>query len=376
MDQKLTAVAHAQAIPPYHPGLPISAVAREIGIDASQIVKLASNENPRGMSPAARLALQELSEDYGRYPDPDCYELRAALGKKLSLDPAKFVVGAGTSELLVLIARAFLTDGRNAVVPECAFGVYDTATRSVGARSVIVPAIEYGHDLDGMLSAIDEKTSVVFVASPNNPTGTSLDSKLLERFFDDVPPNVLIVFDEAYREFMEPAKRPQCNQWLARYPNLIVLRTFSKIYGLAGLRVGYGMADMPIVNILQKLRSPFSVSVAAQVAAKAALDDDEFVNSSYEDNAAGLKYMSDGLRKLGIRFVPSSANFILLHVDDAAAVYNKLLRRGLIVRPLASWGLPKSLRVTIGTPTENELFLNALRDVTLELGESLSGAQR
>jgi len=363
MTHTVKAIPDVLLVPPYHPGLPISAVAREIGMAPERIIKLASNENPRGMSPLARQALEKSEGELARYPDPDCYDLREALAVRLDVAPNQIMVGAGLSEILGLIARGYLGSGRSAVIPRYAFGLYEMSARAVGARPVIVPAAGYGHDLDAMLAAIDETTSVVYLASPNNPTGTSLAKDAIERFLEAVPANVLVVFDEAYREYMRPELRPDVNRWLARHPNLLALRTFSKIYGLAGLRVGYAFGDPAIIDVLQRLRSPFSVSVAAQAAALAALGDTAFIESAYRENLEGLNIVCDRLKAINAGFVPSSANFALIQVGNGQEVYRSLLQRGLIVRPMASWGLPDSIRVTIGTAAENTAFLKGFDEV-------------
>jgi histidinol-phosphate aminotransferase len=363
MSDLVEAVPEVASIPPYHPGLPIATVARQIGIPADRIIKLASNENPRGMSHAARRVLEDGQEDLARYPDPDCFDLRAALSGSLGIGADHIMVGAGSSEILGLIARGYLGPGRAAVIPQYAFGVYEMSARSVGASPVIVPAAGYGHDLEKMLAAIDATTRVVYLASPNNPTGTSLAAAEIESFLEAVPANVLVVLDEAYREYMRPELRPDVNPWLERHPNLIVLRTFSKIYGLAGLRVGYAIASPAIVAILQRLRSPFSVSVSAQAAGVAALNDVTFIEEAYRQNLEGLDLMCRRLKAINASFVASTANFVLIQVGNGQNVYSKLLQRGLIVRPMASWGLPDSIRVTIGTPSENDAFLAAIEDV-------------
>lgn len=363
MTHPVKAVPDVLLVPPYHPGLPISAVAREIGMAPEHIIKLASNENPRGMSPLARQALDREREDIARYPDPDCYELREALALRLRIEASHILVGAGLSEILGLIARGYLAAGRSAVIPQYAFGLYEMSVRSVGARPIVVPADNYGHDLDAMLTAIDDTTSVVYLSSPNNPTGTSLSEAAVGRFLDAVPPSVLVIFDEAYREYMRAELRPDVDRWLKRFPNLLALRTFSKIYGLAGLRVGYAFGDPAVIGVLQRLRSPFSVSVAAQAAALAALDDMTFIEDAYRENLAGLNNVCERLTAVNVAFVPSSANFVLIHVGNAQEVYRSLLQRGFIVRPMAAWGLPHSIRVTIGTATENAAFLAAFEDV-------------
>ena len=373
MDIRLAALPCALSAPPYQAGMPISTVAREIGMEPRSIVKLASNENPMGMSPLARTEITKLTEDAARYPDPDCFELRNKLAGRLGVSFDNLIVGAGATELIWLVVRAFLAKGRNAVMSQYAFSLYDSATRAADGQSIVVPAKEYGHDLDAMLAAINDQTSVVFVASPNNPTGTALDPDDLERFFDKVPENVLLVFDEAYREFTDPDMRTDLHRLLKRYSNILVLRTFSKIYGLAGLRVGYGIAETAIIDVLQRIRSPFSVSSVGQAAAISALDDREFVEKSYELNRDERASLSRALAKGSFLHVPSCANFVLVHVGDGPSVYRGLVRKGVIVRPLVNWGLPQSIRVTIGLPSENAAFIARLKEI-LPHGSPKSGA--
>lgn len=374
MDIRSSALASALSVPPYQAGLPISTVAREIGMDPRSIVKLASNENPLGMPPLARAELAKLAEDPARYPDPDCFDLRRKLAERLGVSPDKLIIGAGATELIWLVVRAFVAKGRTAVMSQYAFTVYDSATRAADGQSIVVPAKDYGHDLDRMLAAIDERARVVFVASPNNPTGTALDPVALERFFDKVPEKVLLVFDEAYREFMDPDRRPDLHRLLAHYANILILRTFSKIYGLAGLRVGYGIAEPSIIDVLQRLRSPFSVNSMGQAAAIGALDDEAFVEKSYQSNRDELASLSRALERGAFFYVPSSANFVLVHVGDGPGVYRNLVRKGVIVRPLVNWGLPQWIRVTIGLPSENAVFLARLKEI-LPHGSPKAAAQ-
>jgi histidinol-phosphate aminotransferase len=357
------ALPHTLSIPPYQAGKPIEALAREIGMEPGSIIKLASNENPMGMSSLAQDALMNFAGDRARYPDPDCYDLRHALSASLGVPTESIIVGPGSSELIVLAARAFLGEERSAVIPQYSFAVYSSATRATAARSNVVPASHYQHDLDAMLRAIDETVSLVFVATPNNPTGTVIDPAELERFIERVPRHVLIVLDEAYREYLLPDQQPDATGWISKFSNLLVLRTFSKAYGLAGLRVGYAFGNPAIINVLQRLQSPFSINVLAQVAATAALRDRNFVEKTATQNRDEMAKMAAAFDAIGVEYIPSAGNFILARVGDAAAVYRALLQRGLIVRPVANYGLPEWLRISVGLPSENQALLEGLRAV-------------
>jgi histidinol-phosphate aminotransferase len=359
-NMELTPIEHAWSVPPYQPGAPISAVTREFGFEPEDVVKLASNENPLGMSPLAAEQIARVAGDPARYPDADCYSLRNAISEVHGVTPERILVGAGLSEILVLLARAFLGPNRSSVFSQHAFTLYGNSARSVGANSIVVPAKNYEHDIDAMIGAVDSTTSMVLIGTPNNPTGTVVNPQDIERLLDSVPSRVLVVLDEAYREYLPPEEQPDSIAWLSRYPNLMVLRTFSKIYGLAGLRVGYAVAEQSIVDIVQRFRSPFSVSSLAQVAAEASLADTEFVERSYALNAAELAATSKAVGVAGFSYVPSRANFLLINVGDGTAVFRKMLRQGVIVRPMAGWGLPPFIRVTIGTNAEIRKFVWSL----------------
>jgi histidinol-phosphate aminotransferase len=359
--------SYIRAIAPYQPGKPISELAREMGLDEKKIVKLASNENPLGVSPKAKKAMERELADLSRYPDGNAFELKAALARRYGVSPEQLVVGNGSNDLLELVASAFLAPGRAAVYSQHAFAVYPLATIARGATGIVVPAKTFGHDLPAMRKAITPETRVVFVANPNNPTGTFVPGRELEAFVASVPQDVAVVIDEAYTEYLPPEKRYDSFSWLARYPHLIVTRTFSKVYGLAGLRVGFGVMSPKIADLLNRVRQPFNVNSLALAAATAALGDDDFVKKSAAMNRDGLERIGAELKRLGIAFIPSSANFLTFriapvdHKPQAAAVYDKLLRLGVIVRPLAGYEMPDHLRVTIGTPQENERFLDALK---------------
>ena len=359
--------ACVRAIAPYQPGKPITELAREFGLDERSIVKLASNENPRGLSPKARAAIQAALPDLARYPDG--YELTQALSQRLGVPMQQIVLGNGSNDVLELAGMAFLAPGCSAVYSQHAFAVYPLATQARGAQSIVVPAKDFGHDLEAMLAAIRPDTHVVFIANPNNPTGTMLTAAEIESFLLRTPKNVVVVVDEAYNEYLDPGLRCPSIAWLARFPKLIVTRTFSKVYGLAGLRVGYGVCRPEVADLLNRVRQPFNVNNLAIAAAVAALADEEFVRESYELNVAGMAQLLDGCRRLGLSWIPSFANFVTIEIpregsqSQAGAVFQKLLRLGVIVRPLANYGMPDHLRVTIGLTSENMRFLEALEAV-------------
>ena len=356
MDPCELSPSYVRSIAPYQPGKPISELAREMGLEEAAIIKLASNENPRGIGPRTRAAIDAALADVARYPDGNGFELKAALAKRYNVDAAAIVLGNGSNDVLELVASAFLGPGRAAVYSQHAFAVYPLATQARGARAIVVPAKNYAHDLDAMAKAVDDETFVVWVANPNNPTGTLARADELEAFVRRVPERVLVVIDEAYNEYL----RADSVKWLKRHPNLVLTRTFSKAYGLAGLRVGYALAHPSVADVMNRVRQPFNVNSVALAAAVAALDDMEFVARSYAGNLDGMRQIEEGARKLGLEFIPSSGNFITVRVGKAAEVFKRLLRRGVIVRPVAGYGLPEHLRITIGTTQENEKFLAAL----------------
>ena len=359
--------AYVRDIAPYQPGKPISELAREMGLDEHRIVKLASNENPLGLSPRARAAIEQAMDDLTRYPDGNAFELKAALSRRYGVQPECMVIGNGSNDILELSAGAFLTPGSSAVYSRHAFAVYPLATQGRGAKGIVVPAKNFGHDLDAMAAAIGPETRVVFVANPNNPTGTHLTPAALEAFLKRVPGDVVVVLDEAYNEYLPPEARTNSIAWLKTYPNLILSRTFSKAYGLAGLRVGYGFMAPEVAGLLNRLRQPFNVNSLALAAAAAALDDSDFVQQSYELNRQGMAQLEKGFRDLGLAWIKSYGNFISFELPrkggqpNAGAVYQALLRLGVIVRPVSGYDMPDHLRVTIGTTEENHIFLAALK---------------
>jgi len=352
---------HVRAITPYQPGKPISELARELGIDEAGIVKLASNENPLGPSPLALAAAQDALHDMALYPDGAGFALKEKLSAKLGVAPNQIVLGNGSNDVLDIAAQAFLSPQASSVHSEHAFAVYPIATQSVGAQSIVVPARDYGHDLAAMRAAIRDDTRVLWIANPNNPTGTFVPWAEIEDLLEKLPPQVLVVLDEAYGEYLPAAERYNTAAWLARFPNLLVTRTFSKAYGLAGLRVGYGLGHPDVIDLLNRVRHPFNVNLPGLAAAEAALDDAEFLARSYALNAAGMAQLVAGLAELGIGTVPSKGNFLLAKVGDAARVNAELLKRGVIVRPVANYGLPEFLRVSVGLAGQNARFLEALK---------------
>ncbi|NLF54152.1 MAG: histidinol-phosphate transaminase [Thauera phenolivorans] len=352
---------YIRSITPYQPGKPISELAREMNLIEANIVKLASNENPLGMSAAARDAAQQSLGDLARYPDGNAFALKAALSRKFDLAPEQLVIGNGSNDIIELAARTFLAPGRSSVFSQHAFAVYPLATNATGAKCIEVAAKHFGHDLDAMLAAIEPDTRIVFIANPNNPTGTLLGGHALEAFLERVPAQVLVVLDEAYTEYLDAGQRYDALAWLARFPNLLISRTFSKAYGLAGLRVGYGIAHPRVADLMNRVRQPFNVSSVALAAAEAALGDEEFIARSAEINRRGMKQLTEAFAELGLEWIPSAANFVTFKVGDAAGVNLALLRQGVIVRPIAGYGMPEWLRVSIGLPEENARFIEALR---------------
>jgi histidinol-phosphate aminotransferase len=359
----IEALPYVRAIAPYQAGKPIEELAREHGLQPERIVKLASNENPLGMPASARAAIDGALAELGRYPDSNGFELKAALSRKLGVPVDWITLGNGSNDILEAAAAVMLAPGRSCVYAQHSFAVYPLATQARGARSVVVPAREYGHDLDAMLAAIDTDTRLVFVANPNNPTGTFVGAGKMADFLGRVPSHVVVVLDEAYNEYLSPELRHPSVEWVRRLPNLLVSRSFSKAYGLAGLRVGYGVAQPELTDLLNRVRQPFNCNSLAQAAAVAALADEAFVARSVEVNRQGMAQLTAAFDALGLRYLPSFGNFVLVQVGDGAAVYQGLLKRGVIVRPVANYGLPQWLRVTIGLPQENDRFIAALREV-------------
>jgi histidinol-phosphate aminotransferase len=352
------ALSYVRAISPYQPGKPITELAREMGIPVDKIVKLASNENPLGMSPKAKKAVEAAINGIERYPDQ--FDLIRTVAERAGLAQNQVVLGNGSNDVLDLIARVFLAPGRSAIFAQHAFAVYPLATLSTGAELIATPAKHYGHDLNAMRAAIRPDTRIIWIANPNNPTGNFLPYPEVRAFLEAVPKDVVVVLDEAYNEYLPPAERVDTAAWIKDFPNLVVTRTFSKIFGLAGLRVGYALASAEIADLMNRVRQPFNVNNLAIAAAVAALDDHAFVAESYDLNRRGMEQIVAGLQRLGLEHIPSYGNFVTFKAGDGAAVNQKLLQQGVIVRPIGGYGLPEWLRVTIATEPENARFLEAL----------------
>lgn len=356
------------SLSPYVPGKPVSELEREFGIRDS--IKLASNENSLGPSPRALQVIRNAAIELARYPDGSGGALRGALSRRYGISPESFTLGNGSNDVLDMVARVFLGPGIEAIFSEHAFAVYPICTQAVGATARVSKAQDgtrgprFGHDLEAMASLVNDRTRVVFVANPNNPTGTMLSREELEEFLERMPPHVIVVVDEAYFEYATDPDYPDALQWLPRFPNLVVTRTFSKAYGLAALRVGFGVSHPQIADLLNRVRHPFNVNSLALEAAEAALGDREHLAASLEVNHKGMVQLTEGLRSLGLDFVPSHGNFLLVDLGrPAAEIDSALLRRGCITRPVANYGLPSHLRVTVGLAHENERFLTSLAEV-------------
>lgn len=355
-----------QGISPYQAGKPIEELQRELGL--SHIVKLASNENPLGPSRRALLAIESALGDLSRYPDSNGFELKHALADYLNVDSRQITLGNGSNDVLNLIARAYLGPGKSAIYSEHAFIVYPLAVQALGARAIVTAAKDYGHDLQAMADAIDDDTAVIFLANPNNPTGTWFSATALEAFLQQVPAHIIVVLDEAYIEYCPVADIgsavPDGVALLRRFPNLVVTRTFSKAWGLAGLRVGYALASEVITDILNRVREPFNVNSLGLVAARAVLDDQVYLQKSRDVNSAGMQQLLAGCQALALPVIPSAGNFLTVKFDtDGGEIYTQLLHRGVIVRPIGVYGMPAHLRVSIGLEQENTALLDALKEV-------------
>ncbi len=354
---------YIRAIAPYQGGKPISELAREMGLNEADIVKLASNENPLGISPKARMAINDAISDIARYPDGNSFVLRDAVSKKFNVSANQIVFGNGSNDILELAARAFLTKDAEAIYSQYAFAVYPLVTQAVGAKGVVIPAKDFAHDLDGFAKAINDETRLIFIANPNNPTGTLIQKEAMHAFINAAPSHVLILLDEAYDEYLSAENKSEAISWLAEFPNLIISRTFSKAYGLAGLRVGFGLMHADIAAMLNRVRQPFNVNSIAQVAAIASLADDDFVARSYAANKAGMAQLTQGFNKLGLKYIPSYGNFVSFKVKNTSQVNQKLLQNGVIVRPIANYEMPDYLRVSVGLFGENVKFLEILENI-------------
>ena len=344
---------------PYHPGKPISDLKRELGL--TDIVKLASNENPLGPSRAVLDAIAATT-DLSRYPDGNGFDLKAALAKKHQVNANQITLGNGSNDVLEMTARAFVSSQHQVIYSQHSFAVYPIVTQAVGAEHVVVPAVEWGHDLDAMLAAITDKTRLMFIANPNNPTGTWVNSSRLRAVLEQVPEHVIVLVDEAYFEYGEPVDDyPDASQWLGDFPNLIVTRTFSKAYGLAALRIGYALSHPDVANLLNRVRQPFNNNQLALVAAETALADGDYIKKSIDVNTTGMEYLVKSFDDMGLEFIPSLGNFICVDFEqDADPIYQELLKAGVIVRPVANYGMPRHLRISIGTESENKKFVHEL----------------
>ena len=358
------ALPGVQKLSPYVPGKPVEELAREFGLDPASIVKLASNENPMGPAPSVLQAVQRALPELTRYPDGNGFTLKQALSERFGFELSRITLGNGSNDVLELIGRAFAMPGVEVVFSQHAFAVYPIVTQAVGATAVQVPARNWGHDLPAMAAAITPATRLVFIANPNNPTGTWFERAEFEAFMASVPEHVLVVLDEAYTEYVEPGEALNGFDYIERYPNLIVCRTLSKAYGLAALRVGYCISHPQVADVLNRVRQPFNVNSLALAAAVAALADESYLAESRQLNRDGMRQLEQGLNELGLQWIPSRGNFIAVDLGrDAGPVYQGLLRAGVIVRPVAGYEMPNHLRVSIGLREENQRFLEALAGV-------------
>ena len=349
---------YIRSLIPYEPGKPIEEVEREYGISGS--VKLASNENPLGPSPRALAVLRERLPELHLYPDGDCFYLKRALAQKLGVQPDRLIFGNGSNEIIELAARTFMRPGDEAVMAEQAFVVYELIVQAVGGKRKTVPLKNFTHDLAAIADAVTPQTRLVFLANPNNPTGTIYRRHDWQAFLERISPDVLVIVDEAYFEYVEEADYPNSLDYHARHPAILTLRTFSKLYGLAGLRIGYGIGAKSVIALMQRVRQPFNVNAPAQWAALAALDDTEHVQRSLGVNQQGVKYLQTEFARLGLSYIPSQANFILVRVGNGPEVFQRLLQQGVIVRPMVGYKFPEHVRVTVGTMAQNQKLIGAL----------------
>ena len=368
IDFSKLAQAGVRDLKPYVPGKPVSELQRELGLE--HIVKLASNENPLGPSKVVQAAVAGALEEQARYPDASGYELKDLLAEKHNVSPSQITLGNGSNDVLVFLAQVFLSPETNCVFSQYAFAVYPIATQSVGATAKIAAANSpehpqpLGHDLNALSELIDENTRLVFIANPNNPTGTWVNSGDLEKFVANVPDTCLVVVDEAYTEYVTTQDVPDTSQWLSKYPNLVVTKTFSKAYGLAGFRVGYALSHPDVADLLNRIRPPFNVNSLALLAAQTALGDSAYLEESVKLNEAGRAYLESELTTMGLGVIPSATNFLLVDMQQEASCLNQaLLEAGVIVRPVGNYGLPNHLRISIGLAEENEFFIKALKKI-------------
>lgn len=349
---------YIDALVAYQPGLPVELVARKYSLKPENVVKLASNENPLGMSPHAQAAIMTALNEGSRYPEN--YMLEQALAEFYDLDPAKVVIASGSTGILDLIANAYLGEGREAVSSEYAFALYQIVTQTSGAVNVVVKEKNYENDLEALLAAVTPLTRVLWLTNPGNPTGTFTPYDKIKAFIGKVPGDVIVVLDEAYYEYLSPEDRVNTHEWIDEFPNLIVVRTFSKVYGLAGVRAGYALTNLGLAEVLNKVRYPFAVSSLAVAGATAALRDQDFVAKSAELNRVERAKIISGIKALGLNTLPAYGNFVTFKCPEALTVSRKLLEKGVIIRPLASYGMDDWLRVSVGLPDENDRFLSEL----------------
>ncbi len=352
-----------EKLPVYQPGRPIEEVARELNLPADSIIKLASNENPLGPSRLALAAIKQALKHAHLYPDGNAFYLKQKLAAKLGVTPANLALGNGSNEIIEFLGHALLSPGAEVVVSQYCFAVYPIVTALFGAKLVTVPAKDYGYDLDAMLAAFTPQTRIVFVANPNNPTGTIVSPEALKNFIQAVPPHVVIALDEAYIEFLERKLDLVPEIIAGQRPNLILMRTFSKIYGLAGLRIGYGIGHPELIAALEKVRQPFNINALSQAGALAALDDNKHVEKTQRINRRGIKFFTKAFKRMKLKVVPPAANFLLVRVGDGARVFSDLQKLGVITRPMGGYQLGDWIRISIGTPKENQRCLNALKQV-------------
>ena len=350
-----------ETLPTYQPGRLIEEVARELNLPASDIIKLASNENPLGPSPAALAAMQKVLANLHLYPDGNAFYLKQKLAEKLGVAPVNLVLGNGSNELIEFVGHTYFAPGVDVVVSQFCFAIYPLVTKLFGANLITVPAKNHGHDLPAMLQAITPQTRAIFVANPNNPTGTLVPREEVIQFVNDVPDHVLLVMDEAYIEFLDAPLDLAALVRLGARPNLLLMRTFSKIFGLAGLRIGYGIGHPDLMAAFEKIRQPFNINSIAQAGALAALGDDEHIRKTRANNFAGLEFFQRAFRTLKLEYVPSAANFILVHVGEGQRVFEAMQQQGVIVRPMGGYQLGEWIRISVGTPAENERCLGALK---------------
>jgi len=348
---------------PYQPGRPIEEVARELGLPSDDIIKVASNENPLGPSPAALAAMEKAMQQLHLYPDGNAFYLKEKLAEKLGVEPANLILGNGSNEIIEFVGHALIKPGTDVVVSQYCFAVYPLVTHLFGGNLITVPAKNYAHDLRAMLRAITPETRVVFVANPNNPTGTTADRAEMVELLNEVPPRVLLVMDEAYIDFLQDPVDLLPFIRRALKPNLLLMRTFSKIYGLAGLRIGYGIAQPELIAALEKVRQPFNINSLAQAGAMAALDDDEHLNRTRSNNVQGLVFLEGQFRQMGLQFVRSAGNFVLVKVGEGQRVCADMQKQGVIVRPMGGYQLPEFIRISVGTPAENSRCIETLKKV-------------